>query len=371
MIKVIEFIPKMSDGGAETLVKDYCLLLDKNKFDVEILSIYMEKGSANKRIIDKNGVKQYSVFSSHSILERVLQKLFGKFYIPFKLKKYIKETKPDVIHAHLETLTYLNAIRKSLQGIKLLFTCHSVPNKALAGKKHKEGESARSLIKHNGLQLIALHNEMKEQLDLLFDINNTLILHNGIDLSRFLNVSDSKESIREKINIPKDNFVIGHIGRFIPCKNHRFIIEIFNEIVKRREESSLLLIGSGPTKDEIVNLVNDCGLTNKTVFLENRNDVPELLKAMDAFVFPSTYEGFPVTLIEAQSVGLKCVISSVINDEVRLSDNIIKMNLDDNAQAWADAIMFESSERNDNFYNSLASYDMNNIILTLQDIYIS
>lgn len=370
MKKIFEFIPKMTDGGAETLVKDYCIALSDRGYNVQILTVYKTKKSANVERIRNNGIREISIYNNDSLITKIHRRLFGRWYIPYKLHQIIKKEKPEIIHAHLETLHYLKSIGSELDGVSLFFTCHSEPDKALGGKKTNEFDAVKYLIKHNNLQLIALHNEMASKLNKMFNINSTLVLHNGINLNAFDNIKIDKTLKRSEIGIPQDAYVIGHVGRFVKCKNHEFIIEIFNRIVELNCKAYLLLIGEGPCEKEILERVRTSGLEGRVRFLKKRKDIPELLHCMDAFVFPSFYEGFPITLIEAQAAQLKTVVSDVINDEVLLTNNITKMSLNHSAYEWAVELLKQPLP-DDNWNNiNLQKFDMNYIVDELLKIYI-
>lgn len=368
MKKVIEFITDMVDGGAETLVKDYALLLDRNKFETIILTRYPAHNTANMKQLENSGIRVISINSSNSFLAKVWNKLTFRFRIPSVMRKIIREEKPDVIHAHLNQLEYLKSISKDLKGIKLIYTCHNVVEHYFGEKCVKEREAAEYLIKNNNLRMIALHDDMKNELNELFKVDNTVVIRNGINFERFRNVSKTKDEKREEINIPKDAFVIGHIGRFAEQKNHPFLVEIFREVCKRNDKAFLLMIGAGD-KSYVINKLAEYGLENKYMILSGRSDVPELMRAMDVFVFPSKFEGLGIVLVEAQTCGLKCICSSVVPQEAFLSDHIISLGLDQPLKIWADTIL--NPEIKSDYPDRLESYDMKKTIEQLEDLYLN
>ena len=123
---------------------------------------------------------------------------------------------------------------------------------------------------------------------------------------------EKSQAMKETLGV-SEKLVIGHVGRFFPQKNHRFLIEIFKEIHDRNADAVLLLVGGGELddslKNEIKQKVEDLGLTDCVQFLGVREDVNELMQAFDLFLLPSLFEGLPVTMVEAQASGLPCVIS--------------------------------------------------------------
>jgi glycosyltransferase involved in cell wall biosynthesis len=164
------------------------------------------------------------------------------------------------------------------------------------------------------------------------------ILPIRLDLSQFAAPADRSQQ-RAALGLPVDAFVIGHVGRFSHPKNHRFLIAVAAEVARRIPETHLLLVGVGALQEEIKRLITEVGLDNRVVFAGSRNDVPRVLAAMDVFVFPSLYEGYPLALIEAQAAGLPCVISDSITDEADVVKPLIRrLSLSDPSGAWADAI---------------------------------
>jgi glycosyltransferase involved in cell wall biosynthesis len=141
------------------------------------------------------------------------------------------------------------------------------------------------------------------------------VLHCGIDLHPFEGPITRAE-VRAELGIPADATVVGHVGRFVPAKNHHFLLEIAREISTKRPDIHFLLVGDGPLRAEIEARAAAMGFNGNMHFAGNRNDVPRLMRGgMDVFVFPSLWEGLPVTLIEAQAAGLPCVVSDMVTDE--------------------------------------------------------
>ena len=139
------------------------------------------------------------------------------------------------------------------------------------------------------------------------------MLNNGIDFSAFEKTL-SKEKVRKREGIPEDAFVVGHVGRFNKQKNHKLLVETFAEIYKKNPKAFLLMVGNGSLQKETEERLKVLGLEGHYLILSHRTDIPDLMKAMDKFVFPSNYEGLGIVLIEAQKIGLECIISHVVPD---------------------------------------------------------
>lgn len=367
--KVVEFIGRIQDGGAETLVKDYALLLDKEKFDVTILCEDYKPESTNYKTLIKNNVKIITMYEKSFFFNKVFARLFGKRYVSKLFEKAIKQLKPDVLHVHLQLLEVLYYARNSIEDIKLLYTCHNPPELLIGKKDLAERDACRYLIDNNNLQIIALHEEMAKEINQMFDINNTEVIRNAINIDRFKNVSKTKDEIRESLGIGKDTYVIGQIGRYAYQKNPEFSITVFKELLKKKEDSCLLLIGRGSMEAQLRKMISELDLENRVKLLISRDDIPELLKAMDVFMLPSRFEGLGIVLIEAQAGGLPCVVSDNIPQEAYQSSRITKLSLNDSIDAWVDALL--NPVGNIHEYGDINNYDMNKEIKKLEELYLS
>ena len=164
------------------------------------------------------------------------------------------------------------------------------------------------------------------------------LLHNAVDLNVFCYSEKARYQIRKEFGIADDVKVVGLIGRFSEQKNHRFLIDVFNEYQKKCEKAVLMLVGKGELENEIRQRVADCNITDKVIFTGVRSDVPDLLSAMDVFVMPSFYEGMPNTVIEAQATGLPCVIADTITREADITGLVKYLPLQDTYK-WVQNIM--------------------------------
>lgn len=365
--KLVEFIGRIQDGGAETLVKDYALLLDKDKFDVTILCEDYRPESNNYKTLIENNVKIVTMYKPSFFINKVLARIFGKRYVSLLFSRAIKKIKPDVLHCHLEVLEILYHSRKDLDDIKLLFTCHNPPEMLIGDKRPAERDACRYLLDHNNLQIIALHEQMAEEINEMFDIDNTAVIRNGINFEAFRNISKTKEEIRKGLGIPEDSYVVGQIGRFAYQKNPEFTIDVFSRLLKRNNNSYLILIGRGDV-DSLNRQIKQLNIQDHVKILSNRDDIPELLKAMDVFIFPSRFEGLGIVLIEAQVAGLPCVTSDNIPYEAYQSKNITRLSLDEDKDVWVEALL--SPKGNIDKYGDIENYDMNKEIKNLEALYL-
>lgn len=162
-------------------------------------------------------------------------------------------------------------------------------------------------------------------------------LNNAIDTEKFLFNPQIRERIREQYGL-KDKIVLGHVGRFNYQKNHEFLIDIFQEFLKNHPNAKLMMIGDGELRADIQEKVESIGISKNVIFTGLQRNVNELLQGIDCFVFPSHYEGLPVTVIEAQAAGLPCAISDRITKEVSVTDLVEYIPIDGDVKPWVEAI---------------------------------
>lgn len=167
---------------------------------------------------------------------------------------------------------------------------------------------------------------------------DVFILHNGVDLGAFRYSREGRSRIRSEFAI-SDKLVVGHIGRLHDQKNHEYLLKVFRKIREKRQDAVLLLIGTGEKEQQIRNWVREMGLQTDVIFAGVRMDIPDLLSAMDVFVFPSFYEGMPNTVIEAQATGLPCVIADTITAEADITGLVQYLPLDVSPEVWAKAAL--------------------------------
>lgn len=198
-----------------------------------------------------------------------------------------------------------------------------------------------------------------------------IILPNGIDLEQFAFSPSIRSVKRQELGI-EDKIVIGHVGRFTTQKNHTFLIDIFAEIRRENSNVALLLVGIGEKMEETREKVRKLQLEDSVFFLGFRTDITQLTQAMDVFVMPSLYEGFPVTGVEAQASGLPCVFSDTITREVKILDQVEYISLHASAEEWAFKVMKMANSSCREKSNALLrqkGYDIDDMILKLMKIY--
>ena len=147
------------------------------------------------------------------------------------------------------------------------------------------------------------------------------IIHNAIDTAKFKFVEEHRQAIRSQLGLG-ESFTMGFVGRFSPQKKIIESLEIFQEVKHLRPNAKYLFIGSGSLYDEAVKKTSQLGLQDDVLLLGRRTDISELMSAMDVFILPSNFEGFPYVMVEAQAAGLPCVVSDVITSETNITGEV-------------------------------------------------
>lgn len=371
-IKLLHFVYNLNQGGAETLVKDYALLIDKEKFDI-VLLCHDRIGSPYERILQNAGVRvlfisDYFPFKkiyfnhlvNYIICHSYLDKLIARFIV--------KKENPDIIHSHLlcNQLIKFTCLGRAP---KIFHTVHSQPQAYWCTKSRfgrKDYKAVSYLIKKYGMRLIALNEPMRQELNQMFHVSDTVVLNNGIDFGKF-NVAESKEIIRKELNIAEDAFLVGHVGRFVQVKNHVLIVDAFKELRKINKKAHLILVGTGELRSQIEEKIDLLGLKENVTILESRTDIPNILKALDMFIFPSHFEGLGIALIEAQKMGIPCVISSAIPQAAVVSNLVYRMPQNSTPEEWANVM--ENFSVNNIEYYGIEKWDMNSVVKQLECLY--
>lgn len=328
--RILHCVVTMDIGGAETLIMNLYRNIDRNKVQFDFLT---SLPGAYDEEIEKLGGKIYRIPYYKKVG-------MSKYY--HSLLNFFEHNHYDIVHSHMDCMSsiVLKAAKKKKVSKRIAHSHNTNNSGNIIVRLYKN--LLKLMINRVANVRLACSNEAGKW---LFGKNKEYtVIKNGIEMSKFFYNEQLSKKHREKLNISEDAFVLGHVGRFDNVKNHKFIIEIFNEIRKIKENSYLLLIGDGSLRKTIEEKVVDYNLEDKTIFTGKILNAYEYYSVMDSFVFPSFYEGLPLTLIEAQTCGLKCFISDNITNEVMITNLIEKISLEKSAKQWAEIIL-ESGKR--------------------------
>ena len=161
------------------------------------------------------------------------------------------------------------------------------------------------------------------------------ILPNAVDVHRFRYHRETREAIRGRLGIG-DRVVVGHIGRYSYAKNQEFLVRCFARAYERDKRLYLILMGQGENISVVKKLVEELGMQEQIACYGWREDTPDFLQAMDVFCLPSRFEGLPISVIEAQAAGLRCLVSDLVTEEVDITGLVEFLPLEE--ECWAEAL---------------------------------
>lgn len=361
--KILEITGSLNCAGIETLLVNVLKKIDRSKFNIDFLVVADKKYFYTDDVL-KCGSKIYTY---------PFKKVY-KILIPFFFLKEIfvlLKNRYDVVHCHFYFSSGIILFLAWLCGVKTRIVHSHNAREMFAPKPLKKifTKIMQKIIDAFATEKVACSR--KAGLALYGENSKFRIVNNGIDTNKFQYNIEIRNKKREEFSI-KNNFVVGHIGRFDEQKNHTFLIDIFYEITKYKENARLLLIGEGPLlEDKIKEKVKNLKIEEKVNFLGVRNDVNEIYQAMDVFLFPSKYEGLGIVAIEAQCSGLPCFISDCIPKEVIVC-NTTTISLNKSANEWANIILektkdFKRADTLEQIINS--GYDFDNTINSFAKLY--
>ena len=356
-IRVLQVVTYMGRGGLETMLMNYYRNIDRDKVQFDFLTHRDERWDYDDEI-ESLGGKIYH-----------LPKLnpFSKSYLN-ALDKFFKEHKEyQIVHCHQDCLSGVVLKVAKKNGVKFTIAHSHNANQDKNLKYLIKVFEKRKIPKYAD-KLFACGDEAGRW---MFNTDNFEVLHNAIDTDLYTYNKEKADKVKKEFGI-ENKFVVGHVGRFSTQKNHEFLIDVFNEVQKVKEDSVLMLVGDGDLRPEIEQKVRDLQIENKVIFTGVRSDVNDLMQGMDVFLFPSLYEGLGIVLIEAQAAGLRCVISDTIPKDGVLTDDVTCISLAQSPVVWANEILkYQKYKRSNNKeIIKKADYDIKNNAKTLEQFYI-
>lgn len=356
-MKIIYVNYVMDQGGIENFTMNVLKKLNQNN-SIEILTfVDPETKFYHEEELKKLNCK----------IHKIDKKKLGLIGFIKELIKIFKKGKYDIVHSNVYATSGYVMLAAYLSGIKIRVahshSSHDSKN-IFDFMKHIIG---KILIKLFSNRQIACSEKAGNK---LFGKNKYIILENGVDLNKYEFNEKSRNYIRNKYNIKHDEKVIGHIGRFHKVKNHKFIIEVFENILKIDHNFKLMLIGDGEEFNNIKHLVKNKGIDSKVIFVGSANNANEYYSSFDSILFPSFYEGMPFVFIEGQINGLNFIASNTISKDSNLIGNITYLDLNENIQLWSTKVIEKSECRHFNHrYFKESNYNLDNMINKMIKIY--
>lgn len=354
-IRIAMIASNLEKNGISTVIMNYCTHLDLSKYVITIIvGEYVD--SLFNKICNKLGIQII-------VLPRRTQNPL-RYYID--LNKALSENEFDIAHVHGSSASIAPEL--------LLARLHQIPIRIA----HSHNTTTTNM---------RVHRMMKPLLNLtytdafacgqaagewLFANKPFTVIKNGFDVKKFAFNSDNRLRMRQKMNL-EGKLVLGHVGRFNYQKNQEFLVQLLQFLRNSDLKVHLMLVGTGKNVSAIKAKVDSLGLTSRVSFVGETNAPEELYSAMDCFIFPSRFEGLPVSLLEAQISGLPCVVSNTVTDEVIIGSSVRMVSLTDSLDAWASLIRTVSPSQRSAFFienqSKIQEYNITNCVQGLDAKY--
>lgn len=335
MKKVLCIVSAMNAGGAETFLMKIYRSLDRTRYQMDFCVNAEQEGVYDREIEALGG----RIF-------RVTPKSKGPIKSFIQTKNLVKREKYQyVMRVNQHSLAALDLLAARMGGAKHLIL-RSSNSRSVGTLQTVLHYLFRFLPRMVPTVKIAPSTEAAEYTfgKGCVTKNKVTLLKNGLDTEKFRFSAEARHSYRAELGV-ENRLVVGHVGRFDGQKNHGFLLEVFAKIKQLREDAVLILVGDGKDRQEMSQKAKDLGVADSVQFLGVRSDVPELLSAMDVFVFPSLYEGMPNTVLEAQTSGLPCVVSDTITGEAKVTELVHFLSLNQGPDAWAELAIAADENR--------------------------
>lgn len=364
-IRVLQVLHVLNRGGAEAMVMNLYRRIDRTRVQFDFLVHSQKPGLFEEEIKAMGG----RIFRVHAFKGFNLISYYRECLNFFKTHSEIK-----VVHGHLGSCAayYLHAAKKS--GIFTIAHSHSAgslknffdlsykifsyPTRWIADQLF--GCSTEAGIARYGIRA-AKSNRYKN-------------FNNAVDTSLFHFNKDKRQALRKEFNINNTTLMIGTVGRVTRQKNPLRIYSIFKEIIRQNPNVICLWVGTGEMENQIKDMITNDGVEDKIIMTGIRSDIPAIMSALDCMIFPSLWEGLPVSVIESQMANLPCVLSTNISRETEISDLLSWRSLSDSDTDWAaDAISLAINHRDRRehyfFLPETSGYDIDNTVIILTKFY--
>lgn len=368
-LRILNLFTIMNRGGAETMVMNYYRNIDKSKIQFDFMVHRSERGAYDDEI-EAMGGKIYRMCP-------IYPQNFTKY--KHMLAAFFKEhPEYKIIHSHMSELGCFAFIQAQKNGVKVkICHAHNAPVRESMNLKEKAQLVFRNYFKKKMLPysdyLFVCGEEAGNWLYGKENKDKFIMMNNAVDAQKFKYNEIVRQKTREELGLG-NSFTLINVGRFNPQKNHGFILDIFKSLKSICPDAVLLLVGTGDMLDEIKEKANRLSISDSVKFLGMRSDIDSLLQAGDVFIFPSLYEGLPVTMVEAQASGIKCFISDAIPSQCIITNDVTVLSLKDSAEIWAQKIsaLKNGYVRKDRYAEMVnADFDIKSNAEWLQKFYIS
>lgn len=362
-IRIVHNIASLHLGGSQAFVMNMYRNIDRSKVQFDFVVTPETKEGLYDEITNLGG----KIFSCPRY-KGTNHIQYNKWWDDF----FNEHPEYKVIHGHVRSTASIYLKIAKRHGLVTIAHSHSTSN----------GNGISAIVKR------IMQLPIRKQADYLFACSdkagkwlygekaitqqNYYMIPNGVDLKRFEFDVNKRNQMRMTLGIKKDMMILGHIGRLSTPKNHKFLLNVFNKYHKINSNSKLLLVGDGELFDCIKEHIDKLNISDAVIMTGSKQNTEDYYQVMDIFVFPSLWEGLPVSVVEAQANGLQCLISDVITHDVDLTDLIQYLPLDE--ELWLGAIVEAHKKKRMGLTNEniqrLQPFDALTVANKLQEFYL-
>lgn len=336
MIRILQVLGGLNLGGAETMVMNLYRAMDRTKIQFDFVIHLSEKQAYEDEVLSMGGriyrIPQYNGKNTFEMIKAWNH--FFELHIEYK-----------IMHSHVRSYASLFVPIAKKHGVKTIIHSHSTSN----------GSGILSYVKS------LMQYPLRYQADYCFGCSKEAgqwlfgekvcnsskyhMIKNAIDTSLYNMNYEVRKRYRDSWNVVDSSKVLIHVGRLHEAKNHLFLLEVFARYHEVNKDSLLVIVGDGELADKIRDKIDELNIKDNVKMLGARNDVPQLLLAADCFVFPSKWEGLPVTVVEAQASGLPCLVSDTVTKDVNVTELVNYLPIDEGVEPWLNMLKSISFER--------------------------
>ncbi len=364
-IKILVIVDNLNKcDGIASYVMNYYKCINNDRFQFDFLISKFSHDNVHDEYLNLIKLKKDRIiYRNNKASIQIIKEILG-------IKRFFKENKYDIVHCHILNMGFFYLWNAKRAGVKVRIL-HS--HTTYLWSKNIVKKIRNNFFKYMTVKSANIYFACSNLAGKYMFANKEYVLvKNAIFVDNYTFNMKKRNDYRNKLNI-NDKTVIGHIGRFNIQKNHIFLLEIFDYLSKIKDNMILLLIGKGELETTIKEEIIKRDLTNKVIFLGERDDINYLLQAIDIFLLPSFFEGLPVVGIEAQAADVPCIFSDRITKEIKLLDKSILLPIN-NYKLWVDAILEicqKKVERRDVMdVMKLNGYEINTASIELENLYI-
>ena len=322
MIRVLHIVGKMDRAGAETMLMNLYRNIDRTQIQFDFITFTTDQGDYDEEILALGG-RVFPIVAKNPI-ERM-----------FKLTSFLKQhSEYRIVHAHmlLSNAFHLMAAKKADVPYRIAHS-HNTSNGKMGIIKKAYKKWALKIISKTATYKMACGELAAKYL--FESTDNVMILPNSVNCNQMIEKAEKNRNYISQ-NFNDDSLKIIQVGRLNIVENHQFTLKIAEELNQRKINYTLYIIGQGPLESSLKQEIQNKSLSNNIKMLGVRSDITELMASADFMIMPSLHEGFPVVLVESQTVGLPALISNKISKEVDLGLGLVHFLPINSTKEWAD-----------------------------------